>query len=279
MDCNYSPDIAAITNLSPNHLDIHKGMEEYIDSKKNIFKHQGKDGILVLNKDNEITCSMKQDTSSEVRMFSIRTNDVLSHLEGDYLTVNGEKVCKIDEVVLPGMYNIENLLTAFAVVYGYASIESMRKVATTFTGVEHRNEFVRLVDGVRYYNNSIASSPTRTVAGINAFKQKVILIAGGYDKKIPFDELAEGGIDKIKVLIIMGNTKEKIRKAFEAEMIKRKKQLEIIDAVSLEDAVFKAKNAAVSGDIVTLAPACASFDMFKNFEVRGNKFKEIVNNL
>lgn len=279
MDINYSPDISVITNLSPNHLDIHKDMEEYINSKKNIFLHQDKSGIVVLNRDNEITHSMKIETNNSIRMFSIKDRDAFCHLEGEDLIVNGEKVCSIDDVKLPGMHNIENLLTAFAAVFGEASIESMRKVATTFMGVEHRIEFVREINGVKFYNDSIASSPTRTIAGLKSFRKKVILIAGGYDKKIPFDELAREGIDRIKTLIVMGHTKDKIKEAFEKEMKRRNAELNIVEAESFEDAVYKAWNASESGDIVTMSPACASFDMFKNFEIRGNRFKEIVNSL
>jgi UDP-N-acetylmuramoylalanine--D-glutamate ligase len=279
MECMYSPEIAVITNLSPNHLDIHKDMEEYINSKKNIFLNQDSNSFLVLNLDNDITCSLQKESISDKRMFSIKNKAAFAHLEGESLVVNDRKVCETSDVIIPGMHNIENLLAAFCAVDDYVSIESMKKVAITFTGVEHRIEFVKSVDGVRYYNDSIASSPTRTVAGLNSFKQKVILIAGGYDKKIPFDELAIGGIDKVKILIVMGNTKEKIKTAFENEMIKRNIKIDVIEAESLEDAVLKAKKVSVQGDIVTMSPACASFDMFKNFEIRGRKFKEIVNKL
>lgn len=279
MDVENSPEVSAITNLSPNHLDIHKNMEEYIDSKKNIFLHQNEDGLVILNMDNEITLSMKDEVKGDLRLFSLSSNEAFSHLEGEDLIVNGSRVCSIDEVKLPGMHNIDNLLTAFAVVYGTASIESMRKVATTFMGVEHRIEFVREINGVKFYNDSIASSPTRTAAGLKSLRKDVILIAGGYDKKIPFDELAKAGVGIVKTLIVMGNTKEKIRAAFEKELEARGASLNIIEAECLEDAVKKAWNASTSGDIITMSPACASFDMFKNFEERGNKFKEIVNRI
>lgn len=279
MGCNYSPDVSVITNLSPNHLDIHKDMDEYINAKTNIFSHQEHSDIVVLNKDNDITYGMKDVVKSRLRMFSRKKNDVFAHLDGENLVINGKTVCSIEEVKLPGMHNIENLLAAFAAVYDYASIESMRKVATTFTGVAHRIEFVREINGVKFYNDSIASSPTRTVAGLKSFKQKVILIAGGYDKKIPFQELAVEGLDRVKILVVMGMTKDKIKKAFEEEMSKRNVKIPIIEAVSLEDAVEKAYQASEKGDIITLSPACASFDMFKNFEDRGNRFKEIVKSI
>lgn len=276
MDIKHSPEVSVMTNLSPNHLDIHKDMEEYINAKKNVFLHQQENGIVVLNKDNGITYPMKGETSAEVRMFSIKSKDAFSHLDNNNLTVKGKTVCKLEEIKLPGMHNVENLLTAFAAVYDHVSIGSMRKVATTFTGVAHRIEFVREIDGVKFYNDSIASSPTRTVAGLRSFNEKVILIAGGYDKKIPFDELAQGGIDRIKTLVVMGMTKEKIKEAFNKEFTQRNTVIPIEEADSLDDAVHKAFKSANAGDIIILSPACASFDMFKNFEDRGNRFKEIV---
>lgn len=279
MDCNASPDIAAITNISPNHLDIHTDMEEYINSKKNIFLHQDSNGIVILNKDNEITCSLRNEVKNNVRMFSIKDKDAFAYLQGEDLMISGTKICEINEVKLPGMHNIQNLLTAFCTVYGYASIDSMRKVATTFTGVEHRMEFVREINGVKIYNDAIGTSPTRTISNLKHFKHNVILIAGGYDKNIPFDELAREGFSSIKTLVLMGNTKDKIKKAFEDEMKIRNEKLPIIIADSLEDAVNKSLEAAAAGDVITLSPACAAFDMFKNFEEKGKKFKEIVMNI
>lgn len=279
MDVNYSPNVSVITNLSPNHLDIHKDMEEYVNSKKNIFLHQGKDDFVILNEDNNITNSMKVEVKSNIRTFSLRDKNAFSYFDGENLICNNSIICNIKDVKLMGMHNIENLLAAFSAVYGFVSLDSMKKVATTFMGVEHRIEFVREIKGVKFYNDSIASSPTRAVAGLKSFNKKVILIAGGYDKKIPFDELAIEGIDKIKILILIGATKDKIRKAFEDEMIRRQMKLPIIQANSLEEAVKKAYELAEKGDIVTLSPACASFDMFKNFEERGKKYKEIVMNL
>lgn len=279
MECGFSPDVSVITNLSPNHLDIHKDMKEYIDSKKNIFLHQNENGLLVLNLDNKITAGMLDEAKGKVRTFSLTKGIGYSHLEGDELSVNGIKICNMKDIKLIGMHNVDNMLTAFAAVDGTVSIEAMRKVATTFTGVEHRIEFVREINGVRFYNDSIGSSPTRTIANLKAFNRKIILIAGGYDKKIPFDTLAKEGVDRVKVLVLMGNTKDKIRKAFEEEMKLRDHYLPIIEADNLEDAVYKAYKSSENGDIITLSPACASFDMFKNFEERGNKFKEIVMNI
>jgi UDP-N-acetylmuramoylalanine--D-glutamate ligase len=279
MDIEDAPDIAVITNLSPNHLDYHKDMEEYTNAKKNIFKNQNKDNILVLNEDNEITAAMKNEAPSKVRFFSRKQRNTFSYLKDDVLVTNGFEICNIKDIIIPGMHNVENLLAAISAVQDFVSVENISYVATHFKGVEHRIEFVRELKGVKFYNGSIASSPTRTLADLNAFNKKVILIAGGYYKNIPFDALAEGGIDRIKLLVLMGDTKAKIREAFEIVKKDRGIDLEIIEAGSLEDAVLKAYEGACEGDIITLSPACASFDMFKNFEERGNAFKEIVNNI
>jgi UDP-N-acetylmuramoylalanine--D-glutamate ligase len=279
MDCNVSPDIAVITNLSPNHLDIHKDMKEYVDSKKNIFLNQDSNGIVILNRDNDITYSLRNEVKSSIRMFSIKRNDTFAYLKGEDLMIDDTRICSIDEVKLPGMHNIENLLTAFCTVYGYASIDSMRKVATTFAGVEHRMEFVREINGVKIYNDAMGTSPTRTINNLRHFKKNVILIAGGYDKNIPFDELAREGFNSIKTLVLIGMTKDKIKRAFENEMNIRNINLPIITTDSLEDAVNKAISAARPGDVITLSPACAAFDMFKDYDQKGKRFKEIVMNI
>jgi UDP-N-acetylmuramoylalanine--D-glutamate ligase len=279
MDCNVSPDIAVITNLSPNHLDIHKDMDEYVNTKKNIFLYQDKDGVVILNRDNEITYSIRSEVKRNLRMFSVKNTDTFAYLQGEDLMIDGTRICAIDEVKLPGMHNIQNLLTAFCTVYGYASVDSMRKVATTFTGVEHRMEFVREINGVKIYNDAMGTSPTRTINNLRHFKKNVILIAGGYDKNIPFDELAREGFSSIKTLVLMGSTKDKIKKAFENEMNLRNENLPIVIADSLEDAVQKSLDTAKPGDVITLSPACAAFDMFKDYDEKGKKFKEIVMNI
>lgn len=280
MTMNVSPEVAVITNLSPNHLDIHKDMNEYVDAKKNVFKHQKENDLLVLNMDNEITNSMAKEAVARVTRFSIKSKvEQGACFENNKLYIKGKEVCSLDEVKIKGMHNVENLLAAFCALDEDISIVSMRKVATTFTGVEHRCEFVREIEGVEYYNDSIASSPTRTVAGLKAFDKPVILIAGGYDKNIPFEALAEEGYSKIKTLILIGDTKYKIKESFERFSEKKGNNLSIIIEESLESAVFKAKDIAESGDIVTLSPACASFDMFPNFEARGNRFKELVKSM
>jgi len=280
MTMNVSPEVAVITNLSPNHLDMHKGMEEYVWAKENIYRYQSESDLLVLNRDNEITYGMMPKAPGRVMLFSTKEKPAEgAWFEDGSLYLKGEKVCEKNEMILKGMHNVENLLAAFCAVCEDVHVETMRKVATTFSGVEHRCEFVRELDGVKYYNDSIASSPSRTVAGLAAFEKPVILIAGGYDKKIPFEPLAEQGLEHIKTLVLVGATKEKIKAAFDNEFKKRGYSIPVIMADTFEEAVSKAKEAASTGDIVTLSPACASFDMFVNFEKRGNAFKEIVNNL
>lgn len=280
MTMDVSTDIAAVTNLSPNHLDMHRDMEEYVNSKKNIFKFQGNNDLLVLNKENQITNSLDKEANGRVIKFS--SKDVIengAYLADDVLYLKGKPVCNRCDIKLKGIHNVENMLTAFCIVSEYASISSMAKVATTFTGVEHRCEFVRELEEVKYYNDSIASSPTRTVAGLNAFEKPVILISGGYDKNIPFDQLAFEGYHKIKTIILLGATKEKIKEQFIRLKEEKGISVPIIEVDSLEEAIYKAREISSKGDMVTLSPACASFDMFPNFEARGNKFKEIVLNL
>lgn len=273
-------DVAIVTNLAPNHLDMHRDMKEYIDSKKNVFLHQNEKGILVLNRENEITYSFKKEAKGIVREFSSkRVIEDGAYFKDGSLYLGKEFVCKKDDIVIKGMHNVENYLAAFVATKDDVKIETMKKVAESFAGVEHRCELVREIDGVKYYNDSIASSPTRTLAGLFAFEKKVIIIAGGYDKHIPFEPLAKEGYPFIKELILLGDTKYLIKEAF--DKLKEEQGIEVsINIVdSLEDAVKKAKDMATKGDVVTLSPACASFDMFPNFAVRGNKFKEIVNAL
>ncbi|MGO5064512.1 UDP-N-acetylmuramoyl-L-alanine--D-glutamate ligase [Clostridium sporogenes] len=280
MTMDVSPEISLITNLSPNHLDVHKDFEEYVDAKKNIFKHQENNDLLVLNKDDKLTDEMEKESLGKILKFSLveKLNDGACLID-DKLTVLGKEVCHSKDVKLKGRHNIANLLAAFCMVNKFVSIDSMKYVATNFSGVEHRCEFIREVNGVKYYNDSIASSPSRTLAGLNAFEKPVILIAGGYDKKIPFEPLAEGGYDKIKTLILMGNTKNKIKAAFEKVILDKKSNMKIVIVDSIEEAVKMAYNISEEGDIITLSPACASFDMYPNFEIRGNEFKNIVNGL
>lgn len=273
-------DVAIVTNLAPNHLDMHKDMEEYINSKKNIFLYQNANDILIVNRENEITHNFVNEAKCQVREFSSRRvlGDGAYYKDG-ILYLQEKEVCRKEDIVIKGIHNVENYLAAFAATKEDVKIETMKRVAETFGGVEHRCELVREIDGVKYYNDSIASSPTRTLAGLFAFEKKVILIAGGYDKHIPFEPLAEEGYTFVKELILLGDTKYLIKEAFDKVKEQKGVEVPIIIVNSLEEAVDKAKELAVAGDVVTLSPACASFDMFPNFMIRGNKFKEIVNNI
>lgn len=280
MTMNLPVDVAVVTNLAPNHLDMHKDMQEYIDAKKNIFLYQSNDSVLVLNRENDITYGFESEAKAEIREFSSkRVLENGAYFSEGVLYLDGNIVCKKDDIVIKGMHNVENYLAAFTATKDDVEIKTMKKVAESFAGVEHRCELVRELDGVKYYNDSIASSPTRTLAGLFAFERKVILIAGGYDKHIPFEPLAEEGYPFIKELILLGDTKDLIKEAFDKLTLNKNINIPIVMVDSLEEAVNKAKEIAQSGDIVTLSPACASFDMFPNFAVRGNKFKEIVNSL
>ncbi|SHE43353.1 UDP-N-acetylmuramoyl-L-alanine--D-glutamate ligase [Clostridium fallax] len=275
MDCEV--DVAIVTNLSPNHLDIHKDMNEYIEAKKNIFKYQKQNDLLIINDENKITKTFDREAKGKVLKFSSqKVIEDGGYYKDGQLFIKGKKICDKDDIVIRGMHNVENYLAAFLAVNECVDSSVMRKVAMTFEGVEHRMEFVRELDGVKYYNDSIASSPTRTLASLKGYGEKCILIAGGYDKHIPFDPLAFEGYPYIKTVIIMGLTKDKIKASFDKLEAEKGIKVPYIIVSNLEEAVSKAKDISKNGDVVTLSPACASFDMFANFEVRGKKFKELV---
>ncbi len=281
-----SPHIAVITNLSPNHLDVHKSMEEYVEAKKNIYKYQTQGSKLILNYDNKITKSFADEAKGEVRFFC-RINELdngatLKNKKLVYKFVDKQiEIVEDEDILIHGVHNVENYLAAIAAVIDYVEPNTIKEVATTFKGVEHRNEAIAEIEGVRFYNDSIASSPTRTIASLRSFRHKVILITGGYDKKIPYDSMGEVIIEKVKLLILIGKTGPKIEKALidEIERTGEGKDIPVIYKSTLEDAVYTAYENAEVGDIITLSPASASFDMFRNFEERGNRFREIVNEL
>ena len=266
---------SGVTNLSPNHLDWHKDYSEYINAKKSIFMYGCE--RLVTNLDNKDAVSASEDAKCSVIYFS-RTKKADICLDGDFITVFGEKVLDINEILLPGLHNIENYMTAIGVVWGKATVDGILKTAKAVKGVEHRIEFVREFEGVKYYNDSIASSPNRTITGLKSFEKKVILIAGGKDKNIPYDEIGDVVMEKVKKLVLTGATAPKIKEA----VLKSKlytPDFEIIECDNFKEAVLSAKNVAEKGDIVILSPASTSFDKFKNFEERGRVFKDIVNSL
>ena len=276
-----SPDVAVVTNLSPNHLDVHKDMQEYIDAKKNILLHQGAFSRTVLNAGNEITASFAPQVRGECWMFR-RGAPVERGVwcDGETIYVHGQALLPISQIRIPGWHNVENYMAAIAAVWGDVEPETIRRVAETFAGVEHRAEFVRELRGVKYYNDSIATSPTRVISGmLSLFPQKILLIAGGYDKHIPFEPLGPAVCDKVKTLILLGNTAQKIQDAVQAAPQYQEGCPEILRVDNMEQAVAAAAAHAQPGDIVSLSPACAAFDLYPNFEVRGRHYKDIVNGL
>ncbi len=274
MDMTQSPQVAVVTNLAPNHLDVHKDMDEYVDAKKNIFLYQKICDRLVLNHDNAITDSFTGNGTTV--KFSRREKTDGAWLKENVIYRGKTPVLDAEDILLPGVHNVENYMAAILAVAGLVGDETIRHVAKTFGGVEHRIELVRVKDGVRFYNDSIASSPSRTIAGLRSFDEKVILIAGGYDKQIPFDVLGPEICAHVKKLFLGGATGEKIQKAVEAAPQYRPGCPEIVDCGSFDKAVYAAAAAAQSGDVVLMSPACAAFDQFKNFMVRGDHFKKIV---
>ena len=274
MDMKRSPQRAVVTNLAPNHLDVHKDMEEYVQAKKNIFRFQRPGDLLVLNGDNEITASFAGAGQTHFFSRKGRTNCVWE--ENGAIYRRGEKILETADILIPGTHNVENYMAAIAAVDGLVSDDAIRRVARNFGGVEHRIELVRIKDGVKFYNDSIASSPSRTIAGLRSFTQKVILIAGGYDKHIPYDVLGPEICAHVRKLFLCGATAGKIRAAVEQTGME---QPEITDCGDFENAVRSAAAAARAGDIVLMSPASASFDQFKNFMVRGECFKKIVKEL
>jgi UDP-N-acetylmuramoylalanine--D-glutamate ligase len=277
---------AVVTNLSPNHLDVHTSMLEYSDAKKNIFIYQNENDTLVVNHDNDITRSFAADGPGRVIMFSrsccldegvvILGNSIVYKHKGKQ-----QEIVDTKEILIPGVHNIENYMAAAAATADFVEPQDIKAVAVSFRGVEHRSEHVRDIEGVSFYNDSIGSSPTRTMASIRAFKDKVILIAGGYDKHLPYDEMGPAIAERVKCLVLVGQTSDKIEMALKNEIKKtgNGKDIPVVRCLSMEDAVKESYKNAVSGDVIVLSPASASFDMYKNFEERGNHFKSIVMNL
>ena len=272
-----SPEIAVVTNISPNHLDYHTDYNEYIDAKKNIYKNRS-DIRLVTNAENEITRQMA-DEAKGVKTFFSSKNKSDVYEENGMIYANGKAVLKTDDILLPGRHNVENYMAAIGATVDFVSPESFTKVATTFKGVEHRLEFVAEKKGVRFYNGSIDSTPTRTMAALSAFKQNnLIVICGGYDKNLDYAPLAPVMAEKAKCVVLTGACAQKIKKAFiECPEFDTEKTI-IKEIDDFDQAVITAAECAEKGDIVLLSPAAASFDRFKNFEIRGKHFKNIVIN-
>lgn len=273
-----SPEIAVITNLSPNHLDYHTDMQEYIDAKKNIFRHMKGKTKLILNYGNELTRNLASEKSEGTEVLFFAGDEGVCEKDGS-IYCKGEEILKCSDILLPGHHNTENYMAAIGAVYPIVSKEVIVKLAKSFGGVEHRLELVRIKDGVGYYNSSIDSSPTRTAAALSAFDSKVIAICGGYDKHIPFEPLARTLIFGAKTVVLTGATAQKIKTVITECEAYKDGMPKIIMEADFESAVRKAAADAQDGDNVVLSPACASFDAFANFMERGNKFKEIINSL
>ena len=281
MGMEISPDIAVITNISPNHLNIHKDYEEYIEAKKNIFKYQNKDGILVTNFDNEITKNASMQAKGKVIYFSSKIK-----LDNGYI-VDGNTIKQCEDklrkhllsskdIIIRGTHNYENICAALAATETLVDKDIAIETCKNFKGVAHRIEFVKEINRVKWYNDSASSTPTRTISGINSFHEDIVLIAGGSDKNLDYTPLAKPIIDNVKVLILMGETSEKIFNCVKNEEEKSKKQIKIFTCSSLNQAVILAKRNSKPGQVVLFSPASASFDMFKNMYDRGNQFKAIV---
>lgn len=284
MTMKRSPQIAVVTNVTPNHLDIHKSYEEYIEAKTNIFANQKENDVLVLNYDNEITKSFAKRAKGTVIFFSSKEkiqNGVI-YDAGIVKTVdNGLRrhILKLKDTNLRGIHNAENICAAIAATSELVDVETQAKAILNFNGVKHRLELVREIDGSKWYNDSIGTSPTRTIAGLNSFDEEIVLIAGGYDKHLDYEPIAEPILKKVKTLILMGATAEKINGVVTKKQEETKQNIEIYRVNTLEEAVKKAKEKVRPGQIVLFSPASASFDMFKNFEERGDKFKQLVQEL
>ncbi len=277
-----SPHIGAVLNVSANHLDHHRSMEEYAEAKANILRHQGPADFAVLNFDNPWTRAMGSACPAG-RVFFSRTREMPGgvFLRGDEIVVDlggrGEAACSRSDIRLPGEHNVENVLAvaAIAALCG-VGFSALREALRDFRGVPHRIEFVDEVDGVRYYDDSIATTPSRAIAGMRSFGEPVIVIAGGSDKNVPFGDFAEEAVDRVKAVVLVGQTAPKIRAALEQAQARRARTIPVAEARDLDEATRLAAEKAAPGDVVLLSPACASFDMFRDYKERGDRFKETV---
>ena len=286
MGMKISPKISVVTNITENHLDIHSCMEEYIEAKKNIFKHQDRYGTVILNYDNEITRSFENEAPGKVIFFSSKNKISNGYIIEDRkikFSVSSLRAHILDgnDILLKGTHNLENVACAIAATRDLCEISDVKEALKDFPGVEHRLELVKETkDRIKWYNDSVSSSPTRTMAGLNAFPFKnMILIAGGYDKNLDYNVLAKPILDNCKALILLGQTADKIEKAVLKEMKYSAKKIDIYRCENLEETVMCANTIAVKGDIILFSPASASFDMFDNFAQRGEAFKYLVNKI
>ena len=284
MGMEVSPNISVITNITPNHLNVHKDYEEYIEAKKNIFKYQDRDGIVILNYDNEITRNCSAEVKGKVIFFSSKEKlDNGYIVDDDVIKECDDKLRKhivgTKELTIRGKHNYENICAAIAATKTLVDISTAIEVIKTFPGVEHRIEFVKEINGVKWYNDSASSTPSRTISGLNAFDEEIVLIAGGADKNLDYTPIAKPILDKVKTLILMGQTSGKIFDSVKAEEENENKEINIYMVNSLSQAVILAKRYSVPGQVVLFSPASTSFDMFKNMYDRGHQFKDIVNKM
>ena len=275
----FAPEVSAILNITEDHLNRHHTMEEYIRVKELITKNQSSEDVCVLNYEDEVLRKFGETAVPKVVYFSsVRTLEKGIYLEDGniiYCRENPEKVCHVDELKLLGMHNYENVMAAVAMAAAYhVPMEIIRKTIREFTAVEHRIEFVAEKNGVAYYNDSKGTNPDAAIKGIQAMNRPTFLIGGGYDKDSSYDEWIQSFDGKVKKLVLLGATKEKIN-----ETAKRLGFTDTILADTFEEAVNICVEQAEPGDAVLLSPACASWGMFKNYEERGDKFKELVNQL
>lgn len=283
------PDIAVVTNIEITHQDHHTSLDEYVDAKRNVLIYQNPESKAVLNADCDYSIGgrvyhdMRFDIRGSLYEFSIKhpvENGTYMAENGDIIySESGKKtiVMNKNDIIIPGMHNVENYCTAITAVWGLVPIEIMKNIARTFGGVEHRIEFVREFRGVKYYNDSIATSPSRVISGLNAFNQKIIMICGGSDKGNDMSQMVPLILKKVKLLVLNGATAQKIYDAVLADENYPSSGLKIEKTDTMQNALEIAKNNAVSGDIVSLCPACPAFDQFKTFEYRGRAYKKLVN--
>ncbi len=284
----WSPSIAAILNITPNHLDRHPSMEAYTEAKLNILRFQRPGDVAVLGYELQ-SSNLKSQISnlkSQILSFSLREEVEQGTFLRDgeiILRLGGaaQRICSVDEIRLLGRHNLENVLAACAIAaVAGASRQAMADVATTFEGVEHRLELVREKDGVRYYNDSIATSPERTVAALRAFDQPIVLLAGGRDKHLPWDEMARLTLEKVKHLVLFGEAAPIIERAVQGARSKMQVAgCKMHECATLEEAVEVAAREAEPGDVVLLSPGGTSFDAFSDFAERGERFRELVRDL
>ena len=283
------PDIAVVTNIEITHQDHHTSLDEYVDAKRNVLIYQNPESKAVLNADCDYSIGgrvyhdMRFDIRGSLYEFSIKhpvENGTYMAENGDIVySESGKKtiVMNKNDIIIPGMHNVENYCTAITAVWGLVPIDIMKNIARSFGGVEHRIEFVREFRGVKYYNDSIATSPSRVISGLNAFNQKIIMICGGSDKGNDMSQMVPLILKKVKLLVLNGATAQKIYDAVLADENYPSSGLKIEKTDTMQNALEIAKNNAVSGDIVSLCPACPAFDQFKTFEYRGRAYKKLVN--